>query len=166
MKVFLAVVATGAILMLDPSKVNAHAADTHLSEARVIKLQTDVFTALQHDDRAAWERITVPDFRAFERGKQYGRASFFNLVLGMHQAGVQAVWSVTEAHVQVDHGIAVMSYVNAGSVAKGDAAPAAKHWLETVAFRRHGEDWKAFLLTSMVEEDSSNAAKPSSSGHP
>ena len=120
-----------------------------LSPAQVISLQTRLFAALGQDDRRTWDLLVAPEFRAFERGKQYSSSDFFGLVADVHKKGIQLVWSVTESHIESDCRLAVMSYVNVGSIAERGDQPKPQRWLETVAFRLDGSTWRAVLMTSM-----------------
>lgn len=124
-----------------------------LSPAQVIGLQTRLFTAMGQDDRRTWDLLVAPEFRAFERGEQYSGPDFFGIVADAHKKGIQLVWSVTESHIEIDCKLAVMSYVNVGSIAERGEQPRPQRWLETVAFRLDGSTWRAVLMTSMRADE-------------
>ena len=147
-----------AIAAAPPIVMEAHAMDCSsntLSKDAAVVLQTQLFSAMANEDRELWKRLTASDFVAFERGKQYGSDAFFDLIAGAHKAGFKFVWSVTEPRVEAGCNLVVMSYVNSGSIAEKDSAPKPTRWLESVAFRKDGGGWRAFLVTSMRAEAAS-----------
>jgi hypothetical protein len=117
-------------------------------EAR--RLQDRIFDVLTRDDLAAWKSQIAADFVAYENGKAYDGQEFFDLIAGAHKAGAKLVWSVSNDVADIDCELAVIHYVNTGSVGRpGEAAKPTK-WLETSSFRRVGNEWRAFLVTSMI----------------
>jgi hypothetical protein len=138
-----------------PSSVFAAPAcpEDPLSEGQAVQIQGQLFSALEHEDRTAWNLLVAPDFSAAERGKLYDSTNFFNLIASAHRAGIKLSWSVTEERIQSDCKLAIMSYVNEGSVTNKGEDPAKVRWLETTAFRKEAEGWRVFLVTSMREAD-------------
>jgi ketosteroid isomerase-like protein len=146
-----------ALAALIPSLSNARSATTcsadTLSKDQAVELQTQIFAALEHEDRPAWDHLVAPDFLAFERGKHYDSGAFFGLVVAAHKTGLKLTWSVTGPRVAADCQLAIMSYTNAGSVTDSGGQQKSKRWLETVTFRKDAPGWRAILVTSMVDEE-------------
>jgi hypothetical protein len=138
-----------ASLIMARAHANMACPSETLSESQAVELQTRLFSAMSEENRGAWDRLVTPDFVAFERGKQYDSGDFFNLIAAAHKSGRKLVWSVTQPRVQADCNLVVMSYINVGSVAEKDSPPKPVRWLESVAFRKDGDAWRAFLVTSM-----------------
>ena len=143
-----------ASLIMGKAHANMACPSETLSESQAVELQTRLFSAMSQEDRGAWDRLVTPDFVAFERGKQYGSGDFFNLITAAHKSGHKFIWSVTQPRVEADCKLVVMSYINVGSVAEKDSPPKPVRWLESVAFRKDGEAWRAFLVTSMRADQS------------
>ena len=150
MKTGLAIAIAGVLLTANGARAATACPADWLSPDGAVRMQTRLFSALEHENRAAWDLLVAPDFLAFERGKPYGAGAFFDLIVSAHRAGARAHWSVTDPRVEADCNLAVMSYVNSGDVALAGGAPKPMHWLETVAFRRDPKGWRAFLVTSVV----------------
>ena len=116
-----------------------------------------LFAALKGEDRAAVERLTTTDFRAFERGRILDRDGFFGLVQQAHRQGLHLQWSVTDERVALACEVAVMNYVNKGSI-NGPGSSQDMSWLEVAAFRRTPTGWKVNFVESQRVEP--QPAKP------
>lgn len=121
---------------------------TALATSQAIRLHASMFDILSRDDEASWNKLATPDFKAFERGKEYGRAAFFDLVSSVHKSGRRIRWTITQPQVDADCSLTVISYVNVGSIALNDGTPSPVKWLETAAYRRTSDGWQLFLLSS------------------
>jgi hypothetical protein len=117
------------------------------------QLQDLFYDALTREDVALWGRLTTSDFVAFENGRPYDAKGFFDLVAGAHKAGTALKWSVADEKVEIACNLAVMRYVNVGSVTRAGEALRPTKWLETTAFRRVGDGWRVFLVTSTTVRD-------------
>lgn len=116
----------------------------------IMKVQADLFAALENEDQPAWERSTVRDFVAFEGGRRYGRSAFFEEIKHAHANGHHFSWSVSSPRVEVDCTVATLIYVNQGYVIRGSSwSPAS--WLETATFRYAAGQWRAVFVESMRE---------------
>lgn len=142
-----------AILIIGKAHANMACSSEVVSEQQAVELQTRLLNALSQEDRHAWDRLVAPDFVALERGKQHDRNDFFNLIAGAHKSGLTVVWSVTQPRVEADGKLLVMSYVNVGNIVEKEGPAKPMRWLETVAFRKDGEAWRAFLVTSMRADE-------------
>jgi len=118
----------------------------------IVSAETDIFSALENEDKASWERLTDRDFVAFENGHRYGRTDFFELLRSAHAAGRHFEWRVTSPHVEVSCTLATLAYVNQGSVTQGSSRSAVS-WLETATFRYVAGQWRAVFVESMREAD-------------
>lgn len=115
-------------------------------------LQTRVFGALANEDRAAWVALATDDFVAHENGKAYDRDGFYELIANAHRSGTGLNWSVTRPSVESRCGLALLWYVNEGTVTRGGVAKPTR-WLETSSFRQEAGKWRLFLVTSMVVKE-------------
>lgn len=139
---------SGALIGLVITSPSHSACRTLLTERNAVALQTQMLDALSREDRTAFRRLTTDDLVLNERGKVYDRDGLFAIASDAHRAGTRIVWRVTNPQVTSDCRLAVMSYINSGSVqTRGqDAVPV--RWLETAAYRRDVDGWRVFLLTS------------------
>lgn len=142
--------ATTARPVVDRSDLSASKA---LTVNQAIKLQMRLFDALGREDKVAWDELAAPDFRAFERGKEFAKREFFQILVDAHKSGKQLRWSVAEARVQSDLNLVILSYVNVGSIALNGGDPTPTRWLETAAYRRAPGGWQLVLLTSERSAD-------------
>jgi len=55
--------------------------------AVVMKVQTDMFAALENEDRPGWERLTTRDFVAFAGGQRHSRTTVFEMIKHAHAIG-------------------------------------------------------------------------------
>lgn len=130
-----------------PAQASMHGSST-LTPAAAAALQARVLAALGRGDRAAWQALTTSDFQAIEHGKAYDRDGFLQVLTGLQASGHTFRWSVTEPRLQADRDLAVLSYVNLGSIQVGEGPPSPVRWLETASFRREPDGWRLFLVTS------------------
>jgi hypothetical protein len=116
--------------------------------AAVADTQTKLFAALEGEDQKTWERLTDPDFVAFEGGQRYSRQAIFDLIKSAHAANRHFQWSVTEARIETDCTVATLIYTNRGAITEGTSRSPVS-WLETVTFRYADGVWRAVFLESM-----------------
>jgi hypothetical protein len=129
----------------------------------ILKVQGELFSALENEDQPAWQQSTVRDFMAFEGGRRYGRTAFFELIRQAHASGQHFSWSVTLPRLEVDCTVATLVYVNQGYVIRGGSRSAVS-WLETATFRYDAGTWRAVFVESMRESTDSGAGALSA-GH-
>jgi hypothetical protein len=145
-------VAATTALLATPATAREHCPVQPAQTAAIVSVETHIFSALQNEDQASWERLTNRDFVAFEGGHRYSRTAFFELVRSAHAAGRHFEWSVTSPHVEVSCTLATLAYVNQGSVTQGGARSSVS-WLETATFRYAAGQWRAVFIESMREAD-------------
>jgi hypothetical protein len=141
-----------AALIANPVVAREHCPDPPAQAQAIVSMETDIFSALQNDDKASWERLTDPDFVAFESGHRYDRTSFFELLQSAQASGRHFEWSVTRPSVEVSCTLATIAYVNRGSVTLGGSRSAVS-WLETATFRYAAGQWRAAFIESMRQAD-------------
>jgi len=143
-------VAAMAVLIATPGAAREHCPDPLPQTEAIVSVETDIFSALENEDKVSWERLTDRDFVAFEGGHRYGRTDFFELARSAHAAGRHFEWSVTSPRIEVSCTLATLAYVNQGSVTQGSSRSAAS-WLETVTLRYAAGQWRAVFVESMRE---------------
>lgn len=102
-----------------------------------------MYAALAADDTTAWQAATSPEFFAYDIGERFDRAGLARVIAEAHAKGRRFVWNVTEPVVDIDCTLAVVTYVNAGSV---DEQPV--KWLESAWLRHDGNRWRVHFLHS------------------
>jgi len=137
-------------LLSTPVGAREHCPEPLTQTEAIVSIQTDLFSALENEDKASWERLTDQDFVAFENGHRYGRMDFFELVRSAHAGGRHFEWSVTSPRVEVSCTLATLVYVNQGSVTQGSSRSAVS-WLETATFRYAAGQWRVVFVESMRE---------------
>ena len=129
-----------AVVATTPSVAAAQQAS---SKAVLVKL----FAALENEDHTTFNAVTTPDFRAFEGGKVFDRDSLMSLIQQVHKAGKRYRWSITDERVDQDQRVAVINYVNKGTISDGGTEGSVT-WLEVATFRATPDGWKINFLSS------------------
>ena len=129
--------------------------------AEVTGVETKLFAALEGEDLKAWERLTDPDFVAFERGQRYSRTAMFAVIQSAHAGGKHFQWSVTDARVVADCTVATLIYVNRGSITDGISRSEIS-WLETATLRYVAGRWRVVFVESMREKAAADQSAPPS----
>jgi hypothetical protein len=145
-------VAATAAMIANPVVARENCPDPPTQAQAIVSMQTHIFSALQNGDKAGWERLTDPDFVAFEGGHRYDRTSFFGLLKSAQASGRHFEWTVTSPNVEVSCTLATLAYVNKGSIMQGGSRSAVS-WLETATFRYAAGQWRAAFIESMREAD-------------
>jgi hypothetical protein len=130
-------------------------------QAQVAEAEKNLFTALEGEDLKTWERLTDPDFVAFEGGQRYNRAAFFALIQSAHAAGKHFQWNVADAQVEADCTVATLIYVNRGTVTDGTSKSPVS-WLETATLRYVAGSWRVVFVESMREKAAADQPAPRS----
>jgi len=73
-------VAAATMLLATPVAAREHCPDPQSQTEAIVAVETNIFSALENEDRVSWERLTNRDFVAFEGGHRYGRTDLFELV--------------------------------------------------------------------------------------
>src|SRR5262249_2646509 len=59
-------VAAMAVLIATPGAAREHCPDPPPQTEAIVSVETDIFSALENEDKVSWERLTDRDFVAFE----------------------------------------------------------------------------------------------------
>lgn len=89
----------------------------------------------QSCDSAAVQRVTTPDFYAFEIGKRYSARELSDVIAKSHADGRITNWGLGPMSLQVDCSIASATWENTGSAGKAGELQA-RAWLESAVLRR------------------------------
>jgi hypothetical protein len=143
-----AAVTTALTLIGTPVAANEKCPTPLNQIAVVMKVQADIFAALENEDRTAWERLTTRDFVAFEGGQQHSRTAVFEMIKKAHATGRHFSWYVTSPRLEAACTVATLIYVNHGSITGGSSRSDVS-WLETATFRYAEGQWRAVFLESM-----------------
>lgn len=95
----------------------------------------DFYAALGKYDIAAVQRVTTPDFYAFEIGKRYSARELSDVIAKSHADGRITNWGLGPMSLQVDCSIASATWENTGSAGKAGELEA-RAWLESAVLRR------------------------------
>ena len=118
-----------------------------------------MYEAVGNDDRRSLGRLLCPDFHAFENGRRMSGGAMLDLMSKFHAQGQRFRWSVTEEEVQPQGNLAVIAYVNRGSITQAPGAePVPLAWLETAVLRKEDQSWRvAFLHSNRMERVQASA---------
>ncbi len=117
------------------------------AEADVTAAMTAMYAAAKADDLDGFHAVTTPDFYAFENGRRVEGDGMMQIVKSFHAAGTRFDWSVTQPVVEADCGMALITYVNVGSVTTNGATVPVT-WLESAALRYDGTRWRIHFFSS------------------
>jgi ketosteroid isomerase-like protein len=81
------------------------------------------------------------DFYSYDGGKRFGGDELMELVKQAHAAGKVFVWNVTKPEVRIHGDVALITYVNEGSV-KDAAGTKNVTWLESAFLRKENQNWR------------------------
>jgi hypothetical protein len=103
--------------------------------------------AAKTDDLEGFHAVTTPDFYAFENGKRFDGDALMQLIKTAHAGGTRYEWSVTQPRVEADCGMALITYVNVGSITV-NGVPQAMSWLESAELGFEGGRWRIHFFSS------------------
>jgi len=108
-----------------------------------------VFATLGEDDQVGLKEILCDDFHAFENGVRVTSRQLLDLMSRYHAEGRRYRWSVHSPQIEVEGNLAVVVYVNHGSITEAPGSdPIPMSWLETVVLRRQESRWRLAFLHS------------------
>lgn len=111
------------------------------AEADVSQTMRDMYAALQADDLTAWRAVTTQDFLAYDVGQRFDGDALLELIKVRHAEGFVFEWTVNDPKVEVDCNVALVTYVNTGSVTQaGEKRP--RTWLESATLKHDGQRWR------------------------
>ena len=137
----------GLALVLTSPAAAAPCPAPPLADNDVTAAVTAMYAAAAKDDLDGFHAVTTPDFYAFDGGKRFDGDALMQLIRTAHAGGVKFTWSVTQPKVEADCGLALITYVNAGSVT-ANGVPQPVTWLESAALRYDGGRWRIHFFSS------------------
>lgn len=109
--------------------------------ADVGQTMRDMYAALMTDDLYAFHAVTTKDFFAYDVGQRFDGDALIDLIKERHAQGVVFDWNVNDPKVEVDCNVALVTYVNTGSVTQA-GAKRPRSWLESATLRHDGARWR------------------------
>ena len=112
-----------------------------------------MYAALTKDDLDGWRAAITKDFFSYDGGKRFHGDALFDLIKTNHGKGTVYVWTVNTPKVDVACDMALVTYVNTGSVTSSSAAMRSVSWLESATLRHDGQRWRiSFFHSSVVPQ--------------
>lgn len=118
------------------------------SRENVLAAATELFEALRNDDVEQFQKITGPDFYAFDAGKRFNGTELILFVKDAHAKGTRFSWSITEPAVHVTCNTAWITYVNKGGIETSEGRQDLT-WLESMVLEYRQSHWHIEFLQSM-----------------
>jgi len=110
-----------------------------------------VFATLGEDDQVGLKEILCDDFHAFENGVRVTSRELLDLMSRYHAEGRRYRWSVHSPQIEVEGNLAVVVYVNHGSITEAPGSdPIPMSWLETVVLLVKNRDGASRFCTRPV----------------
>lgn len=148
----LAAIALSACAHASPAPAACPAPDKAITE--VAQVMRDMYTALTKDDLDGWHAAITKDFFSFDGGKRFDGDALFDLIKTNHAKGTVYVWTVNTPKVDVACDMALVTYVNTGSVTPPAATTRNVSWLESATLRHDGQRWRISFFHSTVAPQS------------
>lgn len=131
--------------LVTPSFATTSAGD----QAKVIEATRTMYVAAVHDDLAKFHTVAAPDFYAFDAGKRFTGDALMGRIKDLHAAGKVFVWEVTAPVVQIDGEMALITYVNKGSI-QDQSGTRNVSWLESAVLRKDHGSWRIHFFHSTL----------------
>ncbi len=121
------------------------------AEAAIVQTMRDMYESLKADDIDGFHAVTASDFFTFDGGKRFDGDALMALIKAAHDRGAVYDWSVAEPKVEVDCSMALLTYVNIGSLTeKGETRPLT--WLESTTMVHDGRRWRIRFFHSTRQQ--------------
>jgi ketosteroid isomerase-like protein len=118
-------------------------------QAKVIEAIHTMYVAAAHDDLAKFHTVAAPDFYAFDTGKRFTGDALMARIKDLHAAGKVFVWEVTAPTVQIDGDMALITYINKGSI-QDQSGTRNVSWLESAVLRKDHGNWRIHFFHSTL----------------
>lgn len=122
-----------------PAPASCPAPATATAEAA--QTMRDMYAALMADDVNAFRAATAKDFFAYDAGQRFDGDALIDLIKDLHARGMVFEWNVNDPKVEVDCNVALVTYVNTGSVTQA-GAKRPRTWLESATLKHDGARWR------------------------
>lgn len=132
-----------AMVGLPAGSATAQPCGAAADRAAVVQAVQTMFVAATNDDITLFHSVTLPDFYAFDNGRQFHGDELMSLIQQLHAQGHVFVWKVTEPKVHLDCHMAGITEVNVGSV---DGKPT--RWLESGVLKKTNGKWRVQFFNS------------------
>lgn len=113
-----------------------------------------MYTTLRKDDLDVWRTAITKDFIAFDGGKPFDGDALFDLIKANHAKGAVYEWTVNAPKVDVACDMALITYLNTGSVTSSTSGRRNVSWLESATLRHDGQRWRISFFHSTVAPQS------------
>ena len=127
--------------LLSQAAAAAPCAPAATAKADILGVMDDLFAALRADDQERFQKITAPDFYAYDGGMRLAGSALMDVIKKGHASGMRWEWSVTDPEVHVTCNLAWITYVNQGSV-ETSSGRQAQTWLESAILEYSGARWR------------------------
>ncbi|WP_438000633.1 nuclear transport factor 2 family protein [Sorangium sp. So ce185] len=108
------------------------------------------FDCVTRKDFARMKALTTPDFVIYENGKIVDNDGMIEIIKGSPIA--KATFSLDDVRINVDVSSGSMIYVNHGKFVNHDASAIERDFLESVTFKKVGNEWKLHFVHSMAKK--------------
>jgi len=109
------------------------------------------FAALAADDHAAVQRLTTPNFYAYDLGKRYSGPELSKVIADAHKSGRIIQWNIGPVDARIDCNLAFAAWENNGAAGPHGQLQA-RAWLESALLVRWGERWLIDFLHSTPKD--------------
>lgn len=114
------------------------------------QLLTSYFDGIKHRDVAKMNSLTTSDFVLFEDGRVWNNDSLVNYL--NRNKSFDGEWTFDNLRINVDKSSADAILFNHGELTINDTLHLKFDWIESVMFRKVGNDWKINLYHSTVRK--------------
>ena len=125
------------------------------SRENVVAAATEFFEALRNDDLERFQKVTGPDFYAFDAGKRFNGTELILFIKEAHAKGTRFSWSIADPAVHVSCSTAWITYVNKGGVETNEGKQDLT-WLESMVLEYRQSHWHIEFLQSMRMQTQAN----------
>jgi hypothetical protein len=101
----------------------------------------EMYAALKIDDAQAFHAAVTSDFFTFDGGKRFDGDALLALIKAAHDRGAVYEWQVVDPKVEVACKVALVTYVNTGSLTEAGATRPLS-WLESATLVHDGRRWR------------------------
>lgn len=116
-------------------------------QQKVVVVISSFMAAFHEEDLTKLNSLVTPNFYIFDNGKRFTTDSVMSMIKGLHAAGKQIEWHVTEPDVHLEGSAAWIGYINKGTITS-DSVTVDQQWLESAFLVKQSGAWKIEFLHS------------------